>query len=146
VIYDSPSLGYVVSTHQKRADHGPTIWTYYVPLIDDDVTAARERLAQAEHATFVEAVLADLEPAHRDLRDAIERIDVWKWGHAMVRPVPGFVWSAERRQASEPFGRVHFAHSDLSGVGLFEEAQDHGVRAAEEALVALGREISSIRI
>jgi protoporphyrinogen oxidase len=145
VIYDSPSLGYVVSTHQKRADYGPTIWTYYVPLTDGDPKAARERLAAAEHSTFVDALLADLEPAHEGLRDAIERIDVWKWGHAMVRPVPGLIWSSDRKRASEPFGRVHFAHSDLSGVGLFEEAQDHGVRAAEEVLVAEGRELSSIR-
>jgi protoporphyrinogen oxidase len=145
VIYDSPSLGYVVATHQKRADYGPTIWTYYVPLTDGDAAAARQRLADAEHSAFVEALLADLEPAHRGLRDAIERVDVWKWGHAMVRPVPGFVWSAERKQASEPFGRVHFAHSDLSGVGLFEEAQDHGIRAAEEVLTLEGRSLETLR-
>jgi hypothetical protein len=31
-------------------------------------------------------------------------------------------------------GDVHFAHSDLSGLPLFEEAQWHGIRAAEEIL------------
>ena len=45
-----------------------------------------------------------------------------RWGHAMVRPEPGTVWSDGRRQAAEPLGRIHFAHTDLSRVALFEEA------------------------
>ena len=35
-------------------------------------------------------------------------------------------------------GRVHFAHTDQSGMSLFEEAAWHGVRAGEAALDALG--------
>ena len=31
VLYDSPSLGYVVATHQRCADHGPTVLTYPQP-------------------------------------------------------------------------------------------------------------------
>jgi hypothetical protein len=31
-------------------------------------------------------------------------------------------------------GRVHFAHSDMSGISLFEEAYIRGQRAADEAL------------
>ena len=89
-------------------------------------------------------VVADLERAHDGLRDACERIDVWRWGHAMVRPTPGLIWGPARKRALEPLGRVHFAHSDSSGVGLFEEAQDHGVRAAEEVLVLLGRKFESL--
>jgi hypothetical protein len=34
---------------------------------------------------------------------------------------------------------VHFAHTDLSGLALFEEAFWHGRRAAAEILVAQGR-------
>jgi hypothetical protein len=33
---------------------------------------------------------------------------------------------------------VRLAHTDLSGMALFEEAFDHGLRAAEEALAAMG--------
>ncbi|MCB9576801.1 MAG: FAD-dependent oxidoreductase [Polyangiaceae bacterium] len=143
VIYDSPSLGYVVATHQRLSDYGPTVWTYYMPLTDSDPKKARETLAAGEHAGFCRAILADLEPAHSGLADALERIDVWRWGHAMVRPTPGLIWGGARAKAREPFGRVHFAHSDLSGVALFEEAQDHGVRAAEECLRALGRDFDA---
>ena len=33
--------------------------------------------------------------------------------------------------------RLYFAHSDLSGLSLFEEAQYRGVQAADRALAAL---------
>ena len=52
----------------------------------------------------------------------------------MIRPRPGFVWSAARQGASKPYRGIHFAHTDLSGVPLFEEAFYHGIRAAEEVL------------
>ena len=132
VIYDSPSLGYVVATHQALKDRGPTIFTYYLPLTDEDPDRARQKLLALDHAAASDAVVADLGRAHRDLEDVIERIDVWRWGHAMVRPVPGLIWSDARRRARAPIGRVHFAHADLSGLALFEEAQAHGIRAAEE--------------
>ncbi len=52
----------------------------------------------------------------------------------MIRPEKGFVWSEARRRAAEPLGRVHFAHTDLSGMALVEEATWHGARAAEAVL------------
>jgi hypothetical protein len=38
---------------------------------------------------------------------------------------------------------LHFAHSDLGGLALFEEANWHGVRAAEQVLAGLGRPVPS---
>jgi protoporphyrinogen oxidase len=144
VLYDSPSLGYVVATHQRLLDRGPTIFTYYQPLAGADPREARQRLSELEHRDFCDAILADLGRAHADLEDCVERIDVWRWGHAMVRPVPGFIWSAARQRAAQRVGRIHFAHSDLSGLALFEEAQDRGVRAAEAILAARGRQFASL--
>ncbi len=142
VLYDSPSLGYVVATHQTLADLGPTIWTYYLPLSGPN---ARRELEALDHATCCDAIVGDLARAHRGLEAAIERIDVWRWGHAMVSPRPGFVWGGARVRAAEPWAeRVFFAHTDLSGLALFEEAQDHGVRAAEAALRSLGRAVSEL--
>jgi hypothetical protein len=34
-------------------------------------------------------------------------------------------------------GNIHFAHSDLSALPLFEEAFDQGLRATREVLAAL---------
>jgi len=52
--------------------------------------------------------------------------------------VPGFVWGESRRRAADPHGAIRFAHSDMSGLSLFEEAQYHGVRAAEAIMDELG--------
>jgi glycine/D-amino acid oxidase-like deaminating enzyme len=145
VLYDSPSLGYVVATHQAGLDHGPTIFTYYYPLVDEDALAGRRRLLELGWADWAEVALADLERAHPDLRGLVERLDVMRWGHAMIRPYPGFLWGRHRRAASRASRGIHFAHSDLSGLALFEEAFDNGVRAAEEVLSARGWKFRSIR-
>jgi len=136
VLYDSPSLGYVVATHQQDLPPGRSVWTYYLPMLDHVPALGRKKLLSLTHAQICQAVIADLSRAHPDLTDCIERIDAWKWGHAMVRPSPGLFTSPARRAALGPRGRVHFAHADLSGLALFEEAQHHGVRAAEEILSA----------
>jgi protoporphyrinogen oxidase len=138
VIVDSPSLGYVTATHQRGLDHGPTVLTYYYALCDEAPRAARERLLATGRDEWAEVALADLATAHPDIRDVVTRIDVVRWGHAMVRPRPGFVFGGARARASEPHRGVHFASTDLSGVALFEEAFYHGVRAAEAVLAARG--------
>jgi protoporphyrinogen oxidase len=141
VLYDSQSLGYVVATHQReRAEEtGPTVLTWYYPLTGADPKAERTKLLGTSWADWKAIVLADLLPAHLDLHRRVERIDVLRWGHAMVRPVPGFIWGAARARAALPVARsLHFAHTELSGIALFEEANWHGVRAAEAVLAELG--------
>ncbi len=144
VLYDSPSVGYVVATHQALRDRGPTIWTYYRPLWEEEPKAMRGKLMELSQAAAATEVLDDLGRAHRSLRAAVERVDVWRWGHAMITPAPGFVFGPARKQAQASLGPVHFAHSDLSGIPLFEEAQARGVVAAEAALRTLGREVPAL--
>src|SRR5260221_3217879 len=134
VIYDSASLGYVVATHQAASDYGPTVLTYDLPILDPDVRKGRERLLATTWEQWLETILADLGPAHPGLRDLVDRVDVYLWGHAMVQPRPGFLWGDALAASSRPLGRVHFAHTDLSGMALFEEAQYSGIRAAEAIL------------
>jgi protoporphyrinogen oxidase len=134
VLYDSESLGYVVATHQRGLDRGPTVFTYYYPLTDADPRVGRTRLLETGWASWADIALTDLSRAHSDIRLQVERLDVMRWGHAMIRPRPGFLWSGARMKASAPYRGVHFANTDLSGVPLFEEAFFHGVRAAEEVL------------
>ena len=134
VLYESPSLGYVTATHQRGGDFGPTVLTYYLPLIDEDVRHVRQEALARSWEEWVRLILRDLARPHPDLQDLLERVDVYLWGHAMVRPRPGFLWSEALREAARPIGRVHFAHTDLSGLALFEEAQYFGLRAAEAIL------------
>jgi hypothetical protein len=136
VLYESPSLGYVVATHQRGLDRGPTVLTYYYPLCDENAPLARTRLLETDWRGWAEIALTDLSRAHPDIRNLVERLDVMRWGHAMIRPRTGFMWGSARREAAKPFRSIHFAHSELSGVALFEEAFDHGLRAAKEILPA----------
>src|SRR5690242_20457577 len=135
VFYESPSLGYVVATHQRGIDRGPTVLTYYYPLVDANERAARTRLLETDWRGWAEVTLADISRAHPDIRGLVERLDVMRWGHAMIRPRTGFMWGQARRDAAKPFRSIHFAHSELSGVALFEEAFDNGLRAADEIRV-----------
>ncbi len=134
VLYESPALGYVVATHQRGIDRGPTVFTYYYPLCDADPRAARARLLGTDWRGWADVALTDLGRAHPEIRALAERLDVMRWGHAMIRPRPGFVWGGARALAQKPYRSIHFAHTDLSGVPLFEEAFYHGLRAADEVL------------
>lgn len=136
VMYESDSLGYVVSTHQSlRTTDGPTVLTHYAPLTMDPVTA-RQWAIEVPWRTWRDRVLADLAVPHPGIEDTVRTLDVMVWGHAMVRPSPGFIWSDALEQAGRPLGRIHLAHTDLSGIAIFEEAQYHGVRAAEAVMRA----------
>ena len=50
-----------------------------------------------------------------------------------LTPTPNLIQAARSR----PLGLVHFAHTDLSGLSLFEEAVHWGGRAAAEVALAL---------
>ncbi len=145
VLYESPSLGYVVATHQRGFERGPTVFTYYYPLADADPRQSRARLLSAGRDEWAEVALSDLSRAHRDIRRLTTRLDIMRWGHAMIRPRAGFIWGAGRRNARKPFRNIHFANTDLSGVPLFEEAFDHGLRAAEEILALRGITAGNLR-
>lgn len=132
VLYESPSLGYVNSTHQKGIDYGAAVFTYYYPMCHEQ--NARAKLFGLNHREMADIVLTDLARAHPTIRELTEKIDVMRWGHAMISPRTGFLWSGARDAAAKPFRNIHFAHSDLSGIALFEEAFYHGVRAANEIL------------
>ena len=55
------------------------------------------------------------------------------WGHAMIAPVKGFI-SAKLKQTKTPAQGLYFAHSDQSGISIFEEAFYHGIQAAKSFL------------
>ncbi len=137
VLYDSPSLGYVSATHQRGRDHGPTVWTYYLPFTDADAGEGRRKLLEPSWSDWKEVIVRDLSRAHPDLSKHLRRLDVFRWGHAMVQPRVGAIFDPARRAARAPIDRIHFAHSELSGVALFEEAFHQGVRAADEVLGAM---------
>jgi hypothetical protein len=138
VIYGSDSLGYVNAGHQLlRIDDHKTVLTFYMPLTDREPAEARKFLRGLSHEELAEIVLAELRKAHPDAEAYITRIDIRTWGHAMIRPVRNYIWGNERAQLSASVGdKIFFAHSDLSGISIFEEAFYQGIRAATKILQA----------
>ncbi len=146
VMYEGPSLGYVVATHQGLASYpGPTVLTWYLPLTRASPAEGRQRLLSVARERWVEAAFAEISRPHPEIRAITERADIFANGHAMVIPRPGVIWGEARRRIAAHRGRLHFAHADASGLSLFEEATDRGVAAAESVLAALGGKTESMR-
>ncbi len=146
VIYDSETLGYVVDTHQSLSQkpNQPTVITWYRAYAQEpDVRRTRWRLIHRSREAFKREILDDLSVPHPEIGSLIKSIDVMLLGHAMIRPIPGLIWGEERQRADRERGRILFAHSDLSGLSWFEEAQYHGVKAAERLLEKKGIHYSS---
>lgn len=138
VLHGGPSLGYVNAMHQSTRPHpGPTVLTSYWALGGDSaeqLQAQRMRLLNDDWATWSRVVVDDLARAHPDLTEKVRRVDLMRYGHAMSIPVPGLRGSAALRSLAEPRGRVRFAHADLSGYSVFEEACYHGHRVGQSLL------------
>lgn len=141
VLFNSASLGYIVSTHQLGPPSGPTTWTWYLPIVGRSPKEARRELMALDWRQATDLVMSDLEVAHPNIRSCVKTIDICRWGHAMPIPSPGMRTSRALKRAIEPYRGVHFAHTDLSGVGLFEEAFAHGIRAADEVTRELNRQL-----
>jgi hypothetical protein len=133
------TLGYVVATHQTLDSRRTgTVLTMYWPLSAMAPAAARRLLVDRPAEDWKRLIADELMLMNPDLEGAIRSIDLWRWGHAMTRPTPGFIWGtapAARAAVQPPF---FLAHSDLSGLSLFEEAHYHGTAAAEAAMRLIG--------
>jgi protoporphyrinogen oxidase len=140
VVYGSSSLGYVVATHMSlRSRVERSVWTWYTALASGSPAAMRKNLLQQPWHHWRDTILSDLSRPHPDIRECVSRIDVMRIGHAMARPTPGSMFAQDRIRLTKPHGRIHFAHSDVSGFSVFEEAQYRGVEAAERILRQVGK-------
>lgn len=136
VIYGSAALGYVNAQHQALGVTGnSSMITYYRPLLGVDCNQARRTLFEADFDSLRDSIFDDLVVAHPHIEETVEDIEFWRWGHGMIRPQPGFIWGAARQQSQHPFDeRIFFAHTDVSGISIFEEGFHAGIRSANQAL------------
>ena len=124
---DASGLGYVDAMHQSLAAvPGATVLTHYRAFGIE--AAARKNLYDQPWTHWRDTVLAELSVPHPDLLEKVTRIDVVRYGHAMSVPVPGTRGHSALRalQVPQQGQCLHFAHSDLSGYSVFEEAFSHG--------------------
>jgi Flavin containing amine oxidoreductase len=124
------TLGYVDASHQNlKPVPAATVLTHYSAF--GIGKAAQQMLLDTPWASWRDSVLAELAVPHPDLPGKVQRIDIMRYGHAMSVPVPGLRGHAGLRALhnTERGQRLSFAHSDLSGYSVFEEAFTHGHRA-----------------
>jgi len=144
VFFNSKSLGYVDASHQNVAVHrSQAVWTYYWALAEMAPRDARTFLLNSNYEQLCESILHDMEQAHPDIRECVKHLDIMRMGHAMIRPSPGAIFDPQRRALANGKGRLLFANSDVSGISIFEEAQDRGIRAAQKVLDGLGHNAKS---
>ena len=137
VVYGQPGLGYVVSTHQdiRVAPPARSVFTSYVALAGRTPHEARKWMLNAAPGELVELASAELKAAYGwKFAPCVERVDITLRGHAMAVPLPGFRANAGLKALREADGPVVFAHADLSGFSLFEEAAWWGYRAAQRVM------------
>ena len=135
VVYREPGLGYVVSTHQDIRLSRPerTAFTAYQALSDMEPDVARRWLQSASNSDLARAASQDLRLAYGwRLPLCTEQLAITVRAHAMAVPVPGFLTNEGRMALRTAAGPLFFAHSDLSGLSLFEEAAWWGYRAARQ--------------
>jgi hypothetical protein len=128
---DARALGYVDAMHQSTLPHpAPTVLTVYWAL----PVGERRLLLDTPWQRWAHRVITDLARVHPDLPSKVRRVDLMRHGHAMSIPGPGVRGSAALQAlASRDEGRVRFAHADLSGYSVFEEAYTMGVIAGKRA-------------
>jgi Flavin containing amine oxidoreductase len=136
VRYGSASLGYVNAQHQSLSPAAsPTLLTAYHALPVGERTA----LLDQPWAYWAQQVLDDLALTHPDLPSVCERVDLARHGHAMSIPIPGVRHHAALKALAANLAtpRLLWAHSDLAGYSVFEEAftvgHHAGVAAARNA-------------
>lgn len=137
VVANGPGLGYVVSTHQDFRTGPPehTAFTAYRALSDRSPQEARRWLQEASIDELLSVAAADLKLAYGwKLAPSVERVDITVRAHAMAIPRPGFLANPGIAALRAATGPLLFAHADLSGYSVFEEAAWWGCRAAEKAL------------
>lgn len=139
VVQGSRHLGYVVATHQHihvaKPEH--TIFTAYTALNHDVPQNIRRWLLDATDEALLHYVAEDLLTVYgSSFWRHVVHVDISVRAHAMAVPKVGYLsddtLAALRRHTS----RLLFAHSDLSGYSVFEEAAYWGVQAAKKVLAA----------
>jgi hypothetical protein len=137
VVVDEPGLGYVVSTHQdiRVAPPDKTVYSAYVALSHRTPAEARRWMQGASAAELLELASRDLKRAYDwALALCVEKVEITLRGHAMASPAPGFRSNAGLQALRDASGPILFAHSDLSGFSVFEEAAWWGIEAARKAM------------
>lgn len=138
VIQGAKGLGYIYDQQQSvQQVHRKTVITYYYSFSSDNCAKSRKELYYKNKEHWKKLVFDDLRLAHPDIESKTEEINVHLVGHGMISPVPGFIFGKAKAEAAKAIdNRIFFAHSDLAGISIFEEAFHQGIHAVNQVLDA----------
>ncbi len=136
VIYKGKGLGYIYDQHQSlKQVQDKKVITYYHSFSSADSKATRKQIYKKDKAYWKKFVIDDIKTAHPAIENLIEEINIHILGHGMISPVPNFLSGEARKKASQSIeNKIYFAHSDLSGISIFEEAFHQGIKAVNDIL------------
>jgi spermidine dehydrogenase len=130
----------------------PIVMTFYVPIQRPDLPlaaqgpAARMQLYGTSYADYERQLVAQMQRMFAaggfDARRDIAGIVLNRWGHAFISPPPGFYFGKDGAPSPmaalrQPFGRIAFGNSELSGNQSWTSATAEGRRAALQILRAV---------
>jgi hypothetical protein len=134
----------------------PMVLTFYSAneRPPEEMPAERIKLLTTPFSDYEDSLREDLNrvlaEAGFDFDRDVSDVYIYRWGHAVVYPKPGYVFGAPtgspgqaqrtyapRHTARAQLGRISFAGQDVEGSPAVESALGSGRRAAEEALPLL---------
>lgn len=141
VVYGSPGLGYVSAANQliRAAKPERTVFTAYTALNHAPAAEVRRWLLDAPDEALLAHAARDLLAAYgKTFWRHVSHIDIAVRAHGMSVPLPGYLNSPLTDALRRHRSRIRFAHSDLSGYSVFEEAAYWGAEAARSILAQEG--------
>ncbi len=138
------------SSERTRPER-PTVLTFFGgnDRLPEEMPAQRVKLLTTPFSHYEASLREDLERMFAGTGFEFDRdvaaIFLYRWGHAMICPKPGFVFGeptlqagrlvrnlAPRHLARRPLGRIAFAGQDVEGTPSIESAMGSGLRVARE--------------
>lgn len=115
--------------------HNKRVITYYYSFSTSDCNKSRREIFKKPKEYWVKLIFDDLKLAHPNIEKLTETIEIHLLGHGMIIPKTGFIFGESKIKAAKNIdNKIYFAHSDLSGISIFEEAFHQGINVVNEIL------------
>lgn len=135
VLFGSQSLGYIFDGHQETflPVQNRNI-TFFHAFSSQNPQKTRQFLEKTGNAGLLNGVLRELKKMHPGIEDHILSHHLHIWGHGMVSPGINSLWNTRRIESHIAPARMAYAHTDVSGISIFEEGFYQGIKAASKIL------------
>lgn len=136
VIYGTEGLGYIYNQHQNTGfNTSKKIITYYRSFSSKNTQHDRKNLYKMKEEEMKKMIFDELKLAHPHFEEMVEEVYFHKLGHGMISPIPNSIFGKKNTFLKKDIDhKIFFAHTDLSGISIFEEAFHQGIDAAKKML------------